>query len=499
MDVVIEEVSSATRRMKFVLPGEDVDKEINQITREMVKKVSMPGFRKGRVPATVVKRKFGDQIQNDAIMTLVTDRVKAELSERGIEPIRQPYIENYTVADQSDDYEITVSYEVIPEVNDPTLTGEEMVNPIVELSETDIDEVIDRWHETHLAYESVDGPVVSGDRVTASIERFVDGESIWGQAQRVVLKTDDADADELREITDACLDKKIADKFSVTVVDTVLAEDAEEPVEVASESSQLETQIEVEVLSIDRPKPGELREEFLNHLGVTGVDDPDFRDRARAEIERVWQRERERIMRDQAMTLLFERNTFTPPESIVIRQVFEYLKANGLNEQQIAAEMQRGLESEMFGMMYPRVAADLKFSMIFDRIQSDRNIEFEEGEIETYLEDALPSTAAVSTQESEAVHQMMLDNIRRSGIAEYQRNKLIDAVLEDVDKKDQTMGLEEFEQWAQSVRKAMQPEPDQVLDVDQSVAAEPEEAASESDVSVIVDAAGNPIDKSKSE
>ena len=124
MEVEIEEVNSASRRMKFVLPGTEVGQEVNQIAKKMTKTVSVPGFRKGKVPLAVVKRKFYDQIKNDAIMALVGGRVEGELKEREIEPFSQPYIEDYTVDDESEDYQITVFYEVLPEFDDPTLAGE---------------------------------------------------------------------------------------------------------------------------------------------------------------------------------------------------------------------------------------------------------------------------------------------------------------------------------------------------------------------------------------
>lgn len=499
MDVVIEEVSSATRRMKFVLRGDEVGNEVSQITREMAKTVSVPGFRKGRVPAAVVKRKFSDQIQNDAIISLVGDRVKAAMKERDITPIRQPYIENYAVADESEDYEITVSYEVYPEVDDPTLTGEELVNPIVELSEADIDKVIERWHVAHQAYETIEGPITKGDQVHASIELFADGESKWGQAQQVVLNTGDTDENNLQEITDACIDKQAGDKFTVTVVDTVLAEPGESSSETESEVNQIESQFEVEVVRISRPKPGQFNEEFLERLGVAGPDDKNFRTRARAEIETQWQRERERILRDQALTLLLQRNSFIPPESIISRQLMEYLKSNGLGEQQIVTEMKQGIESPLMRMTYAQVVADLKFSMIFERIQSDRNIEFDESEIDEIVADKMQNAPLESAQQSEPVYRMMMENIRQASMVEYQRNKLVDAVLEDVSKVDQTMGLDDFEAWAESVRKSMQAQPDQALESDQPVDSESEEVAPQSDMSVIVDTAGNPIDKSKSE
>ncbi len=497
MDVVIEEVTSATRRMKFVLPGADVGDEMNQITRNMTKTVSLPGFRKGKVPFDVVKRKFLDQIKNDAILALAGGRVKDALKEFDINPVRQPYIENFTVDESTDDYEITISYEVFPEIDDPSLSGESMINPQLELSEDDIDTVIERWQSEFQAYESIDGPAVQNDMLGIQVEPFRDGQSIWGAPQAVEITLDEDDEDSPLEFIHACTGKSKGDKFKITCSRDVLAqyddelettEDAD--IEVASE----EVEYEIEISKIDRPKPNEFSDRFLDMLGVSGREDENFRARAREEIERQYARQREKLIFDQAGMMLLKRNSFMPPESLVGSQVVEHLKSYGLNEQNVANEINAGMESPILKMAYSKVLFDMKYSMILDKVRQDREITFDDGDFEQYIENYLDSYKHLTQQESEEFRQQLVESMRHSHLEEFQRQKIMEVLLEDIEMTEQTMGLAEFETWIQSaqdfVNRGPMPE----------VSEEPDEAevkASSDEVSMIVDASGNPIDKSK--
>ena len=509
MDIVIEEVTSASRRMTFVLPSAAVGDEMNQITREMAKTVSMPGFRKGKVPPDVVKRKYGDQIQNDAIVSLVSNQVKDAMTERDIQPIRQPSIDNYKKDEHTDGYAITVSYEVVPEFDSPTLQGEKMINPILGLSDADINTLIERWQTNHQAYDSVQGPVEKGDQVHVDIELFVDGESKWGESERIVIETEETDFDHLKEVSKACIGKFIDDRFWVKVLDAKAWEDLDGDDEGASEhndeadveateAADTEMNLETEVIDILRPVPGELDEGLLNHLEVGSRSDEDFPHKARAELERDFKEVRQRILRENALTLLLRRTDFMPPESLITEQLVQQLRSEGMNDQQIHDEVMQGLESAVIKETATRVMFDLKVSMILDRIQTDRNVQFDDQELEKFVQDYMDESGLMGFQPSE-YFEPVIANIKQSRTMEYIKNQLLDIVLQDVDFQDQTMGLDEFEAWAKSLTISDPQDLDTQPAGPESVEPETELAqpTANDGGSVIVDAAGNPIDKSK--
>ena len=498
MEVEIEEVNSASRRMKFVLPGTEVGQEVNQIAKKMTKTVSVPGFRKGKVPLSVVKRKFYDQIKNDAIMALVGGRVEDELKEREIEPFSQPYIEDYTVDDETEDCQITVFYEVLPEFDDPTLTGEDIVNPVLKLTEDDVDTIIERWQKTHQAFETIEEPAAQKDRVLIQIEQFRDGKSVWGEAQAFVLDLDDEKA-EIPEVVEACIGKSKGDKFSVhlQLTESVQGDESTEPEK--ADLGQNSTEYKIEIFFVQRLIPGEFTDEFLESLGVSGRDDENFRTRARERIESMCDKERLECLRNLTSAMLLMQNTFTLPESMVITRSNQLMKLSGLTKEVIEEEFKKGVESEFIQASYFRALVELKLELMIDRLVVARKIPIEGDEIESYVEEKINNSGLLAEDDSEDARMKEIERLRPSYTFEYLRNKALDAVLLDAEPVEKEMDLEGFENWAQETRRFLDQGPDQGSESDETVAAEAEtDSAEEESTSLIVDASGNPIEKSKS-
>ena len=498
MEVVIEEVNSASRRMKFVLPGTDVGQEVNQIAKKMTKTVSVPGFRKGKVPLTVVKRKFYDQIKNDAIMALVGGRVEDELKEREIEPFSQPYIEDYTVDDETEDYQITVFYEVLPEFDDPTLAGEDIVNPVVKLTEDDVDTVIERWQKTHQAFETIDEPATQNDRVLLQIEQFRDGKSAWGEAQAFVLDLDD-EKSEIPEVVEACIGKSKGDKFSVYLNLTESEQGGESTELEKTDIGQNSTEYKIEIFFVQRPIADEFTDEFLETLDVSGRKDENFRKRVRERIESMCDNERLECLRNLTSALLLMRNSFSLPESMVINRSNQLMKLSGLTKEVIEEEFKKGVESEFIRTSYFRALVDLKLELMIDRLVATRKIPIEGDDIESYIDEKINNSDLLSEDDSEEARMKKIERLRPSYTFEYVRNKALDAVLLDAEPVEKEMDLEEFENWTQETRRFLDQGPDQDSESDESVAVEADsDSAEEESTSLIVDASGNPIEKSKS-
>ena len=495
MSVEIEEVTSATRLLKLVLPSDDVGNEINDVARKLTKTVSVPGFRKGRVPVDVVKRRFADRIRNDAIKALVEVRVKDVLTERGISPIRQPHIEDHIVDDESNNHKIILSYEVMPEVDDPSLNGEKITKPILNLSEADVDKVIKIWQKQFQLWEPADRPAAPNDKVLTKLEPMRDGLPLWESPQEIDLQIDEDE--DLSEVKQACIGKSKGDQFTVkSVYDIPLSTDDSNEEQTGPEQQEIEYSIEI--LKVEQPKAGEFNEVIEKKLGVNRLDHEEFRTRAEKEIVKECEQQREQIMRLNALTLLLKRNLFTPPESIVGAHFIKYLRANGFNEEQVAQEINQKIESPIVRMLYARVLSDLKTAIILDKIQADRQIRIEDSEVDAYIEGNYGggSQELANPNDPEAdLH--VFNQVKQSQAMEYRQVKLIDTVLEDAEIEEVKMSLDEFDAWVDSIKNPPA-EPSEQSEAAADKTAESDSQGSAQDMSVIVDALGNPIDKSKS-
>ena len=98
MKTEFTDVSETKKTLTIEIPSDIVDAEINKIAKDYSKQAKIPGFRPGKVPATIVKQRFKDQILHDVMHGLIPRAVEEALQERGIEPVDTPNIKDVELA-----------------------------------------------------------------------------------------------------------------------------------------------------------------------------------------------------------------------------------------------------------------------------------------------------------------------------------------------------------------------------------------------------------------
>ena len=115
MKTEFTDVSETKKTLTIEIPSDIVDAEINKVAKDYSKQAKIPGFRPGKVPATIVKQRFKDQILHDVMHGLIPRAVDEALQERGIEPIDTPNIKN-VVLEEGQPLKFTAAVETVPGV-----------------------------------------------------------------------------------------------------------------------------------------------------------------------------------------------------------------------------------------------------------------------------------------------------------------------------------------------------------------------------------------------
>ncbi len=446
MKLIVRELTASLRRIDIQVPGSEVRAEVSRQANELRNSTVIPGFRKGRVPLSVIQRKYGDEMQTDAIQKLGMKQVVDFLRETKTVPIHTPYFGHRPVADEDDIYEANVVFDVWPKINDATLKGTSIKVPVPNLSEDDIDEMIEYWQISHQAFDSVDEPAAIGDLIILEIESFTEGISNWGAAEpyELVLIEEDEEWPELR---DTCLGRTTGDRFSIKdslFGDSAKAEDSEQD---PSELSKSDAEIKAEVIDVKRPLPGQFREDFLQLLGVTGRDDENFRNRAREKIESDLEMGCRAALRQLACHLLLKRNPFDPPMTAVEMLTIDQLRKYGLSEDEIKKLATPISRSESYEKIYCQSAVRLKLDLILNQFQKDRDIRLDEDEVEAHVENQLRKFNLFDENDSEDMRLKKEEQSRIYWTTSYRQDKLIDAVLQEVDIEEDGTGLSGVKEW----------------------------------------------------
>ena len=115
MEVLINSTSEVNHEMEIVVSAEELKPHIDKAYKEEAKNIQMPGFRKGKVPLQIIKRRFGEAIEYQTIEKLSNDFFRTAIEERDIQPINQPILEDMKF-EPGGDLTLKVRYETMPEV-----------------------------------------------------------------------------------------------------------------------------------------------------------------------------------------------------------------------------------------------------------------------------------------------------------------------------------------------------------------------------------------------
>ncbi|RUO25228.1 trigger factor [Aliidiomarina minuta] len=180
MQVSVETTQGLERRATISVPAEVIDNEVKKQVQQEARRARLDGFRPGKVPVSVIEKRFGAAIRQDvAVKAMQQHYIEAMMQEK-INPAGTPKFEP-KVDEKGKDLEFTAIFEVYPEVELKDLEKVEVEKPVVEVTEQDVDKMIDTLRKQHAGWKEVKRKAKKeGDRVTLDFVGSIDGEEFEG-------------------------------------------------------------------------------------------------------------------------------------------------------------------------------------------------------------------------------------------------------------------------------------------------------------------------------
>lgn len=187
MQVSIETTSGLERRMKVQVPAERVEHEIEQRLRNLGKNAKLNGFRPGKIPFEVVKKRFGSEVRQEVLTDLLRDTCSEALVQEKVNPAGGPRIDAVN-NEPGKDLEYIATFEVYPEIQLQGLEGIAVEKPVAEITATDVDAMLDNLRHQRARWESVTRGAHHGDRMQLDFDGRVDGETFaGGKAEKTLV------------------------------------------------------------------------------------------------------------------------------------------------------------------------------------------------------------------------------------------------------------------------------------------------------------------------
>ena len=179
MQVTVESTGALERKMRVELPVERIEQEVDSRLKSVGKTAKIKGFRPGKVPAKVVKQRYGKQIRKEVLADLMQKSYTEAVVQENLNPAGAPQIEPND-DDDGKSFVYTATIEVMPDVNLKDLDKITLTRPDVTIGDQDLDDMIDKLRQQKATWAEVKRASKQGDRVVCDFSGELKGEKIDG-------------------------------------------------------------------------------------------------------------------------------------------------------------------------------------------------------------------------------------------------------------------------------------------------------------------------------
>ena len=405
------ETATTLREIEVEIPHEEVARETDVLIQKYQKLARIPGFRSGHAPASIIRQRFAQDIQNDVIDALVPRYFRKETDRLGLAPISQPRVTDLH-AHTGEPLRFKASFEVMPEVKVEGYRELRSEHPEITVTDAEVEESLKGLQEQKASFNPIEGrPITDGDYAQVAL----DGTPKVEEEGAKPVHMDDVlveigGKNTMPEFTENLRGANAGEERNFDVV---------YPAEFSDERLRGKTfAYKVKINAIKQKSLPELNEDFVKELGEFSTVD-EVRQRIREGMEHERRHAAEREGKDKLLAQLIQRNEFEVPEALVERQIDVRL------ERGLRALAAQGLTSEaMKKMDMPRLRAgqrdqavqEVKAALLLDKIADNEKIEVADEEIDREIE-------ALAKQTNQAPAEIR-SRLTRDGALDRIRNRI---------------------------------------------------------------------------
>jgi len=407
-----ETASNTKREIEVEVPAEQVTRETENLIQKYQKLARLPGFRRGHVPASVIRQRFSEDIKSEVVEALVPRYFRQETEKRGMIPVSQPRVTDLHVHD-GEPLRFKASFEVMPEIKVEGYKELRAEKPVVAVTDEEVEEALNHLREQRATFEAVEGRALAdGDFAQVSL----DGQpKEGGSADAKPVHMDEvlveiAGKNTMPEFTENLRGANAGDERSF---DVTYPEDSSD--KRLAGKTFLYT---VKVHSLKEKHLPELNDGFAKELGEF-QDLQEVRTRIRAGMEEERKHNAEREAKDKLVAELVKRNDFAVPEALVDRQVdvrlergLRALAAQGMKQE----DLKKMDLNRLRAGQQEQAAQEVKATLLLDKIAEEEKIEVSDAEIDREIE----ALATQSKQAAEAIRA----RLTREGALDRIRNRI---------------------------------------------------------------------------
>jgi len=381
LDSKVNVISDHEHELEVKVGYEELTDDLNEAYKEEQKKISAPGFRKGKVPLAMVKKMHGEAIEFQATEKIANKKFWDLVQEKNLNPISAPQMTDLNF-DPGKELTFKIKYEVMPKLKLKDYKDLTIDKPIFDLKEEDVEKEVDHMLRAHSDIKEAEVVEDKNHRIFVNLQRLDKGNVPIVGSRNENMLFDLSDERSHPQIAESAIGKKVNDtfKFSFTNEQT-------QPGEVPKE----EFYFTAEITKIEKYVFPEITEELIKKMSgdkVTTLEE--LKNLIKKNIEDYYNKQSDGFYTNALLNKIVENNDLEAPKGYtenLLHKLVEYEKENA-NRQ----KLDNFNEKDALENLKPKAEWNAKWQIILDNIAKQERIKLDDSEIEVLVKEEAEKT-----------------------------------------------------------------------------------------------------------
>jgi trigger factor len=311
MQVSVEESGVIERKLTISVPSEEIDAEVAKRLKDVAKNARIPGFRPGKAPQNVIKKRYSPSVTTEVINETINSSYRDALGQEKINPAGLVSIDP-TPYEPGKELKYVATIELFPEIPSPTLAGRTIEKPVVEITAEDVIHTLEDIRKRNAGFVDRDGESVKDDRLTIDFEGTISGEPFEGGSASDFQFVIGA-GQMLKEFDDGLVGVKSGDTRTIafTFPENYGSEDI----------AGKEVEFVVTVKAVEMPELPPLDDDFAKTLGIQEGGIEKMKQEIEVSLNRELDTRMRSVLRDKVMDELYAVNDIESPKALVEEEI----------------------------------------------------------------------------------------------------------------------------------------------------------------------------------
>jgi trigger factor len=390
--------ATCKREIELEIPAENVQKATEKVARDIARVARIPGFRPGKAPVTLIRRRFADDIQGEVVQSLVPEYLEKALDEKKLVPVTRPEVDKVEFK-EGEPLKFRAVFEVLPEFELGDYKNLEINVEAVEVGDAQVDKALDEMRDRAATFVPVEGRAAKdGDYAVIKLMGTPVGGGDPVQADSILChigaeETLESFTENLRGASTGET-RRFRSEYPKDYPDAKLAGKTYD--------------YAIEVLGIKEKKLPELNDEFVKDAmagqgqgaeatGITTL--AELRQRIRQNLDAAKEQRESAQAREKILELLVKRHDFPVPEALIenqldvrLERVVRSLVAQGVDPRAVDVDW-----VSLRRRQHDRAVDDVKAELLLDRIATAEKIEATDEDVEKEIADVAERSGESAT------------------------------------------------------------------------------------------------------